>query len=190
MAEEHRLNAFSTYSVDSLHQTLFRLYSRIGTAKLYRRYVQLRNFYFLDQMISEFSKRLKVTEGFIRNLLPNEIISIFKSNTDISQFKDREQTNTVLVLNKTHKGIITGDQADILISGLESITAITHDLKNKFIGTSAASGFASNRCTVIKREYIDESHIKKGEILISEDVDPDLIEIIKKRGPLSLRPVV
>ncbi len=75
-AERRRIRLFESLCIDADHALLYRLYSRIGITKLYRRYYQLRNFYFLDQLLDEIARLLGVPEGFVRSLLPDELEAI------------------------------------------------------------------------------------------------------------------
>ena len=51
-------------------------YAELGVSKSFRRFAELKNFYYLDAIISELSCRFSISEKIIRFMKPEELFSI------------------------------------------------------------------------------------------------------------------
>jgi hypothetical protein len=109
-AEGRRVVEFRRLRIDETHQVLFRLHSRIGIAKLFRRYVQLRNFAHLDQMLSDISRRKECPEEVIRCLLPEEVEERLQSGAGVNDDLARRTEFAAHVIQDGAEGILGGKE--------------------------------------------------------------------------------
>lgn len=178
--EVRRVAEFTRYRIDETHQMLFRLHSRIGIAKLFRRYVQLRNFTYLDQMLSEISARLECPEGSVRCLLPEEVQLLLARGESPSPVLQGRAEFAVHVIDRDAEGILGGREFRWIRDQLAAKIKATAASSTKLEGSPAFTGVARGRCKVIFRPSDGERvGFKAGDILVSEATDPDLVPMIE-----------
>src|SRR5262249_3036927 len=97
--------------LDANHRRLFEVYPEIGSAKLYRRLAQLRNFYYLDLLLAEIADRLGVVEWVVRCMLPEELETILAERRPIPPTIHERQTGCLFALVDGRETIIGGDEA-------------------------------------------------------------------------------
>ncbi len=180
-----RMLTFSELEIDDVHQFLFKLYSRIGTIKIKRRYFQLKNFYFLDQLIAEMAKRFNTSEAIVRCLLPNEVESLLEGDVALLEIGDlRSKADCfAYVLDEKGSKIIVGEESKCLQNKLrlETETIVFNSGIINGITASMGQGNYSGVCRVINR-YDKNLNFNKGDILVSSDTDPDLFDILRIAG--------
>lgn len=181
-AERKKKEYFKKYNVDELHQKLFRLYSRIGSVKLYRRYIQLQNFYFLDQLISKISQTLNIEEATIRNLFPSEIENLLRGNFSISEeVYDRVKHAAVIYHNDT-KQVVSGEFAKSIARKLKELSKEATLKNDVLIGEPCViqEQMIKGQCKVVlRKEDMDGLIFNYGDILVCEAADPDLYDLMK-----------
>lgn len=179
----NQVELYSKYKVDEKHQQLLRLYWEIGLAKLYRRFIQLRNFYFLDGMIHEIALRTDNKEGIIRCLLPEEVLDLLHWRLAINEnIKDRMEF-AVHFIDGEAESLVSGAEYRWVKLALESRRKSSQLNANELYGTPASLGYAEGTCKVIIRTSdAIKKEFKDGEILVSEATDPDLAQLIERAG--------
>lgn len=163
------------------HRQLFELYPRIGSMKLFRRYIQLRNFYYLDLMMEEIARRLNCTEWHMKNLLPEEILlSIEKGEVPDETVARCEGCICYFVNGKM--SVITGDNVYRLMRKMEEKSMQERDRKI-LKGVVACRGKVTGTCKIVIRAH-DAALVglREGEILVSNSTDPDLLNLLKVAG--------
>ena len=166
--------------IDNTHRELFYIYSEIGLAKLYRRYTQLLNFYYLDKLLFQIAVRMNIKESIIRNLLPEEIIRLINNRLEISTEIINRLNFSLYLIDGSDEFLIGGESAKELHRYFINMLDTRVYESNKLRGIIASPGFAKGTCKIIRRpEDGIIKGFKKGDILVSESTDPDLIDLIK-----------
>lgn len=165
---------------------LYTWFPQIALVKLYRKYYQIKNFYYLDCLIDEISIRLNKSEAFVRSMLPNEIMSyLAEGKIDIPAIENRIKSS-LYVLDKDGEMIITDSNY------INYIHTILTDTQNscfpansggKINGYPASKGIATGRCVWINRKS-DKIDFFDGDIILSDSADPDIFDYIIRAGAL------
>ncbi len=59
------------------------MYPQIGSVKLTRRYAQIKNFFFLDLLLADVARRLRVDEWTARSMLPEELLRALQGDRHV-----------------------------------------------------------------------------------------------------------
>ncbi len=170
----------SNLGIDKVHKELFYIYSEIGLAKLYRRYIQLLNFYYLDKLLFQIAMKMNIKEGIIKNLLPEEIIQLVNNKLEITNEFISRLNFSVYIIDGGDEFIISGEDAKGLYRYFIKKLDTRIDESNKLKGIIASPGYAKGTCKIIIRpEDSIRKSFREGDILVSESTDPDLIDLIK-----------
>lgn len=166
---------------DQKHRQLFELYPQIGSVKLYRRYVQLRNFFYLDLLIEEFARRVKCSEWQIRNLLPEEVLASINVGVMPSDAEARCDGCVYCALDGD-SFVLSGEIVSRFQHEMQKVTTQQCDQK-VLKGVIACRGRVTGTCKIVIRAH-DASirRFEKGEILVSQSTDPDLLNLLKIAG--------
>ena len=164
--------------IDAQHKELFCLYSEIGRVKLLRRYLQLRNFYFLDLLLAEFAYRLNASEWEVRCCFPEEMVSALYTGYIAAPIKRRLHRCGV-IYSPNGEFVLDKDEIDALLSSVR-IKKKTNDDPTTRYGMPACVGFAHGRARIVGRSGDDLSMFQNGEVLICMAADPDLIPMIRQ----------
>jgi hypothetical protein len=157
-------------NVDDAHRMLFELYPEIGAVKLYRRYAQLRNFYYLDMLLAEIARRLGVSEWTVRCMLPEEVIASVAARRVVNRaIRDRLE-GCVYALFDGREHIVTGEQAKELRGLFRDQRAVGGD-SNILRGVVACRGKTAGPCKVVIRGDDCRAGFEKGTILVSESTE-------------------
>lgn len=172
----------STYNIDAEHRNLFKLFSRIGTIKIYRRYVQLINFYYLDLLISQIAHRFSVSESVIRCMLPSEVERLLDGETALlNKGMERNKSKTfVLRISDNSNEIICGDAAHTIYSEMKDKTSQPLINQRLLHGDAVSKGKVRGVGRVLTSGTV--STFERNDILVCVDSDPDLFEYIKMAG--------
>lgn len=186
-AEQARLATFARVGVDGIHQQLFRLHSRVGVIKLQRRYVQLRNFYYLDQLLAEIAARRGVAEATIRSLLPEEIEGVLQERKPVSAEQNRRAEFAVYLLNADGEQIFAGPEFRWVERELRLRSSAKRTTEGKIYGDPISGGVVRGRAKIVIRQAdAVKVGFAKGDILVSESTDPDLrFEIAEAGGVIT-----
>lgn len=164
--------------VDARHWELFRLYPEIGRIKLLRRFWQLRNFYFLDQLLAEFARRLDVPEWEIRCCFPEELLRGIHEGHLGYWVKNRTQFCVVLY-SAEGEYVWVGEEALALLDSI-TIRRESNDKTDSRLGTPACIGFARGIARQVGQSHFVTSAFQDGEVLVCEAADPDFLPMIRK----------
>ena len=184
-AERKKLEYFSIYNIDTKFQMLFRLYSKIGAVKLYRRFIQLQNFYFLDLLISEISRSYNIKEEIIRNLFPEEVESLLKGEFVISEEINKRVQSSAVIYGDSGKVVINGEDAEKVREELKKLSEEAGLKKDQLTGDPIGTHneIIKGHCKVVQRkEDLNNIIFNFGDILVCEAADPDLYDIMKIAG--------
>lgn len=178
-ASSKRIRTFSKYNIHEKYQNLFRAYSQIGTIKLKRRYYQLVNFYYLDQMIYEIAKRNNVKESIIRCMLPEEVMELLKGNKSMLERGIERADSKLFVyrLKGNMEEIICGTEAERIVQEIRKSSAHIEKERGKMIGETASLGYCQGICRVLDQD--NANYFEEGEILVATDIDPDKFHLLK-----------
>lgn len=177
-----RARMFAKYNIEEKYQMLFRVYSKIGIIKLKRRYYQLINFYYLDQLLFEIAKHYEVSESVIRCMTPDEVIELLRGNRDVlEKGLEREKAKLfILHLSDATNEIVCGDEAERIVQEVEKMMVSENTACGELKGETASLGTYRGVCRIIGKE--DDIAFAKGEILVATDIDPDKFELLKLAG--------
>lgn len=184
-SEAARQRAFQELGVDSTHQHLFRLHSRVGIAKLNRRHIQLRNFYFLDALLAECARRLAVPEGVLRCLLPEELDGILVQGEDVADtFRARATSGLLLYcIDRDTEYLLSGPDWRWAVEELRRRTRAPARQGDRLQGDSASGGVARGRARILIRPNdATAAHFRSGDIIVSESTDADLRDLMARAG--------
>jgi phosphohistidine swiveling domain-containing protein len=174
--------AFAPEGVDDQHLELFRLYSEIGRIKLFRRFWQLRNFYFLDLLLAEFAHRLGATEWEIRCCLPEEVLTALNRGALDPSIKKRVHRCAILYF-PDGEHILDGDDVVDLLDSVSMVKEARREQATRQ-GTSACIGFARGTARIVGQRSFQQTAFQTGEIVICEAADPDLLPIIRQAAAM------
>ncbi len=184
-SETARQRAFADLGLDAVHQHLFRLHSRVGLAKLFRRHIQLRNFYFLDALLAAAARRLRVPEGVVRCLLPEELDLLLSTGAAPSDaMTSRAESGLVLYLiDGDTEAVLSGSEWRWLLEELRARTRAPARQGDRLRGDLASGGLARGRARILIRPSdAEQAHFRDGDIIVSESTDPDLRDLIARSG--------
>ncbi|GHV36506.1 hypothetical protein FACS18949_15980 [Clostridia bacterium] len=176
-----RHNAFAKrcqeYRIDENHQKLFTIYSEFGVSKSIRRLAQLKNFYYLDMIFDEVARRKGLPTDIVRFMLPEEFLNIEKlSDSQITDIHLRCDS-MVYFMDGGNEQIIVGKDSKKVINDINK--KLQKNSNGDISGISACTGFARGTVRKIIRYIKGESYFEKGDILVTFEADPDLIDLIK-----------
>jgi phosphohistidine swiveling domain-containing protein len=180
-ARRARQQLLQRLKIDGPHGALFELYPEIGAVKLYRRYVQLRNFHALDMMLAEIARRLDVSEWTVRCMLPEEIMDSLRSCRLVRPAIHERTGGCVYVVVGGDEHVVGGEQATEL---RELFQPKSHAERERKVlhGVMASPGKAAGPCKVIIRANDCRAGFEKGMIVVSESTDPDLVQFLRAAG--------
>lgn len=187
--ETNRINRallYAKYNIDDSYKALFRAFSQIGTIKIYRRYVQLNNFYYLDHLISVIANRYNTSEAVIRCLLPDEVVQLLSGNMKMLQLGKERSDAKIIALKITDEkyNVVIGKEAKCLYEQLEKKThsAYLHqgELHGEVVSRGTDTEIIRGTCHVLSTA--GRCDFQRGDILVCMDSDPDLFEYIKIAG--------
>ena len=183
VAEEQRKQLIRRLGIEPGLELMYRLHSRVGLAKLLRRYYQLRNFYFLDQLLYEAARRIGIPEAHVRCLLPEELEQILEGHNPLTGAELGERVeNAVYIIHENEERLIAGEVKRTLVDGLLA-RALNARASTEVIlrGTPVSPGVARGRCKkIIRKEDAGVVEFRPGDVLVSESTDMDLFELIRQ----------
>jgi phosphohistidine swiveling domain-containing protein len=180
-AQRERQELLGRLKLDPAHAALFELYPEIGAVKLYRRYAQLRNFYFLDLLLAEIGRRLGVSEWTVRSMLPEEVMTSLRRGKLADPAVGERLGGCVFAVLDEEEFVLTGREAESARQLFRSEPA--GNGKEKVLqGVVACRGKAAGPCRVVIRADDCRGGFAKGSILVSESTDPDLLPLMRVAG--------
>lgn len=181
--KDEQIALYSKYNIDQKHQKIFALYSKVGLAKLFRRFVQLRNFYFLDKLIHQIALRTGHEEGIIRCLLPEEIEDLMDGRLNIDESIRNRMGFIVYLIDGEEEKVISGVEHKWIKETLDAKVRSPNLNANELYGTPASLGYVEGICkSIIRPQDAIDKGFKNGEIIVSESTDPDFADLIARAG--------
>lgn len=173
-----RVELCRKHHIDNDHMRLFELYAQIGSAKLYRRFRQITNFYYLDLLLAEIALRLGVPEWCVRCLLPQEIVASIRERRPLPvDIHDRGGSCAFLLTEKEE--LLISSKADIdTLRQLLQAAAYEEHRPGTLRGVVASPGHVIAPCKILIRADAETTDFEAGEILVSEATDPDLLPFL------------
>jgi phosphohistidine swiveling domain-containing protein len=184
-AEKRRNALFVKLGVPPEEQQLFRFFPRIGIAKLERRYVQLKNFYYLDSLLAELASRLSASEAQLRSMLPEELLAIARPNgkRPLPPDLDKRSRYCVYVATDLTEYVLAGEEFTWVKTAVDASIRPAATIGPELRGSSLCSGVAKGLARVINRpDDAARSGFRPGDILVSQSADPDIAKWIETAG--------
>lgn len=161
-------------------QKLFEVYPRLAITKLYRKYYQIRNFYFLDMILSEIAYRLQETEAFIRCMIPEEIITYLETGL-IKKENIKSRISGCIYAHFENSEFILVENNEIESIKNQFRRKIQSDNLNQLSGYPVSKGFVTGKSVIINRKE-DAVKFREGDIILSDSADPDIFDLVKHAG--------
>lgn len=169
--------------IDRKHQLLFQITREIIYGKDYRKMSLVKAYYQIEPLLKEICRRTHLSLNEVRNCLINELGNILakkiKKPKDLDQ---RMKKSLFVVINRTLPGrVFTGE----LFVKTKNHLSKEEDLSevNYFHGQTAATGKARGAAKIINSVQ-DLPKMKKGNILVSQMTNPDLVPAMKKAAAI------
>ena len=167
--------------IDRTHRKLFDVYPRIGSVKLTRRYAQIKNFYFLDILIADIARRLRIDEWTVRSMLPEEIRRALNGDRHVVEEARLRRSGCMIVFQEGRERFVTGDDCRRIRDMLDR-QAAPHRDRRVLKGVIASQGRVQGTCKIVIRTDASAKQFQKGAILVSEATDPDLLKFLQIAG--------
>jgi phosphoenolpyruvate synthase/pyruvate phosphate dikinase len=169
--------------IDKKHQTLLAITKGLIYSKEYRKMSLVESYYHIDPLLKELAKRFHLSLAEIRNCLLGEIEQMAKGS--IKRPKDltaRMKGFIFVVLDGKLPGEVIVDQR---FSQMKRYLLKTQDFSevNSFHGQPACLGKARGKVRIINT-IKDLAKMKKGDILVSQMTNPDLVPAMKIAGAI------
>lgn len=177
LSERNRV--LEKYNIKEKYETLFRVYSEIGIVKLKRCYFQLKNFYYLDQLLREIAMRYNVCESVVRCLLPDEMICLLGGDRAVLN-KGIERENAKLFvyqLTDDEDKVTYDSETEDEARRMKSMTAAKGIRSRELFGEAVSKGTYCGVCRVM--DWKGEDIFKRGEILVATDIESDKLNLLK-----------
>ena len=161
---------------NSAERELFALAREFSFIKNYRKDILYKSYYQTEKLLKELGKRLTLSLIQVKHILPREIESFLNSGKVPRKIINERIKYSVLTYGKDNPIICTGRKAKKIIA--EKMAIQISRIQNELKGQSACAGLARGRVRIVNTPK-DMSGFKKGEILISEKTNPNLIPAMK-----------
>lgn len=161
-------------------QKLFDVYPRLAITKLYRKYYQIRNFYFLDMILSEIALRMQEREEFVRSMLPEEILE-YLENGAVRKEEIEARINECIYAYCDGKELIITDKTEIDLIKHKIQEKCENKNSSELSGYPVSKGFKRGKSVIINRRQ-DMKKFQNGDIILSDSADPDIFDIVKHAG--------
>jgi phosphohistidine swiveling domain-containing protein len=178
---QRRDELMADLGIDEAHRRLFRAFPEIGAVKLHRRYAQLRNFYYLDMLLSEIAVRLGCDEWTLRCLLPDEVDQHLDAGDMPSVEMIARKQGCMYVLAGDREEILTGAVVREVRALLEEKTRPKRERK-VLKGVVASQGRVVGTCKIMIRAGDETARMERGAVMVSEATDPDLLQFLRIAG--------
>jgi phosphoenolpyruvate synthase/pyruvate phosphate dikinase len=176
-ARRARAELMARLPLDDPHKALFEVHPDIGAVKLYRRYAQLRNFYYLDMLLAEIAGRVGANECTLRCMVPEEVVASLHAGKVVDGAIAERTRGCAYILHAGCEEILSHQHVDKVRRLLRD--GPPADSGGSLRGVVACRGRAVGRCKVVIRAD-HHPDFPVGAILVSESTDPDLVELIGK----------
>ncbi|MCT4660955.1 MAG: PEP-utilizing enzyme [Tissierellales bacterium] len=167
----------------NVDRDLVKLYGELAVSKAYRRLAQLKNFYYLDELVKEIAYKTHLTESHIRFMMPEEVMALLEERLNVEEIKDIEnrRENMVYIYHNNEEYVFTKERANSLQDIVENQEPIVETKVLK--GRAACMGVRRGKAVIIERAT-DADKFTPGDILVSLEADPDLISVMRMAGAI------
>jgi len=180
---KNRERLFKKFKIDRKHRLLFKFFEDLVFLKGYRKDSLFFGCYTRDKILKEISRRTKIPIKFLRYLYPWEFnLSLFSKKSIVKILKERYRYHLCYYRETKNIKILTGSEAKSFIKEL-SWEAVKKEETREIYGDVASPGKAKGKVCIVN-EVKDISKINKGDILVSEATNPNLMPAIKKAAAI------
>lgn len=160
---------------------LFAAYGDFGHLKAFRRLAELKNFFFLDRIITELAIRFEVPEKWLRFMTPEEITKLLQNREPFSEGIVWRATRMLYYAQDEQEAIWTDDWITDFINSIRPHANRTEDLTLECIhGRPACAGTAFGSARILGRvEDAKAAGFVAGDVIVSVEADPDLFPLIR-----------
>lgn len=169
--------------IDYRHKQLFQITREIIFGKDYRKMALVKSYYQIEPLLKEFARRTHLSLREVRNCLPHELGDILqgqiKRPKDLAQ---RVKGCLFVVVDRSLPGKIAVGK---LFSDMKAYLHRKEDFAEigYFHGQTAFAGKARGKVRVINT-LKDLAKMRKGNILVSQMTNPNLIPAMKKAAAI------
>lgn len=161
---------------------LFWLARQLSFIKNYRKDVLYKSYYQNDKLLTEIGRRLSLSVRQVKHILPQEMAGFLFTKKDNLVLLNQRINYSVLTYTSPKLQIFTGKKAKNLIKRLVAKEVSQKDIK-ELKGQVAYSGKVLGKVRIVNWPA-EMKNFKKGEILVSEKTNPNLIPAIKKAAAI------
>lgn len=176
---------YARVPIDEHHRHLLQVAQDIVYQKSWSKEHNYLAWYALDFLLRAIAKRLYLTIQQVRYLLPHELTSALRGETepDPSELEQRYQYS-LLVIEPGSASIVTGDRAKEMKAAMNiRVEATDVSDTHEFSGQSAVPGKATGTVKVIN-STAEMEKMKPGDILVSEMTIPEIVAAMKKAAAI------
>ncbi|MFC1687155.1 PEP-utilizing enzyme [Patescibacteria group bacterium] len=169
--------------IDSKHRKMIDITQGFMYSKEYRKMNLVQSYYKLEPLLKEISKRLKISIAKMRNCLLVEVGEMLVHNASKPKDLNKRMKGCFFVViqgklpGKVFTGKIFTEMKKYLLKK-EDLTEV-----NYFHGQTASLGKAQGIVRIVNT-IRDAKKVKKGNILVSQMTNPDLVPAMKKAGAI------
>ena len=173
LTDSERSELFDEYGISSGLRSLLSFYPQIGQTKLYRRFCQLKNFYYLDKLLCKMAERLNTREVLLRHLSPEELYSgLLEADIPVSRAEKR-LGGCAYLIGPESRGCLTPCDIQKLS---KSLINTQEDNVGPIEGMGITDGVVEGVAHVVgSGDSAESREFTEGDILVSQATDPDLM---------------
>lgn len=160
---------------------LFWLARQFSFIKNYRKDVLYRSYYENDFLIKEIGRRLSLSLKQVKHILPQEMPEALLNKKYDSALLNQRMKYSVLTF-RPKLTVYVGSKAKEIIKNSAKVSALKTSA-NKLTGQSAYPGKVKGQVRIINLPA-EMKDFKKGEILVSDKTNPNLIPAMKKAAAI------
>lgn len=181
--EIKRNNILAKINLDNKHKLLLELTRNFIYSKDYRKAAMVESYYMVEKLLKEIGVRTNLSINEVRNCLFKEIKEILIGRKKIShELKKRMKWCIFVVINKKLPGKVLTDERYEQIKKFLSKKEDYNEV-NYFHGQVASLGKARGVVKIIK-SVADISKMQKGNIMVAQMTNPDLLLAMKKSSAI------
>lgn len=149
--------------------------------KVYRFDTLLHTWYVQNILLTEITKRINYSLSQLRFMSSEEVVGLLLGRIKVSKKNINARRNYCVTLIKGKRIVhLIGDDARAYIRHHVELEALSDDFKTLH-GSVAFMGRVTGRAKIVNTPR-DISKVKKGDIIISTQTNPDLLPAMKRAG--------
>ncbi len=171
---------FKQLNIDEKHQKIFNVFGDFMITKVYRRDIQIKGLYLIENLFLEAARRLGIDLDHIRFMLYSEIKEALL-NGKIDNFVINQRTKLcVYYAEKGKEAMFHNREAELLSKQFEEKI---EDNITELKGMCACMGKAKGTVKIINNPA-EIKKMNKGDILVSIATNPDLVPAMEKAAAI------